>query len=148
MPTLKIGALLQKVAHCDPTVLTAPEILRMATVGGADALGRTDLGHLAPDMRADFFIFDPRRPRSTPLHDPVSTLVYSGGQSNVITTVAAGQIVLENGRFTRVNEQDLLGQAQELAVDLSRRAGTDRLLRGRVSHQQQAGDPHGELEFG
>jgi len=38
LEVLKIGALLQKVAHCDPTVLTAPEVLRLATVGGGEAL--------------------------------------------------------------------------------------------------------------
>src|SRR5262249_33564621 len=95
LEALKLGALLQKVAHRAPTVLTASEILRMATLGGADALGRSDLGCLAPGMQADFFVFDPKRPRSTPLHDPISTLVYSGGQSNVVTTVAAGQVILE-----------------------------------------------------
>ena len=121
---LKFGALLQKVARCDPTALTAPQILRLATVGGADALGRADLGHLAPGMRADFFLFDPRHPKSVPLHDPISTLVYSGGEHNVVTTVAAGRVVLEDGRFTGVDEAQILDRAQQVAADLARRAGT------------------------
>jgi 5-methylthioadenosine/S-adenosylhomocysteine deaminase len=128
---LKFGALLQKVAQCDPTAMTAPQILRLATVGGADALGRKDVGHLAPGMRADFFLFDPRRPKSIPLHDPVSTLVYSGGQQNVVTTVAAGRVVLEGGKFTDVDERDILARAQAVALDLSRRAGTDATPRRR-----------------
>jgi 5-methylthioadenosine/S-adenosylhomocysteine deaminase len=128
---LKLGALLQKVARCDPTVLTAPQVLRLATVGGADALGRPDLGHLAPGLRADFFLFDPRHPRSTPLHDPISTLVYSGAEHNVVTTVAAGRVVLEDGRITTVDEPALLERVQAAALDLSRRAGTDALVRQR-----------------
>lgn len=116
---LKLGALLQKVAHKDSTVLTAPEILRMATVGGADAIHRADLGHLAPGMRADFFLFDPRHAKSTPLHDPISTLVYTGGEHNVVTTVAAGRIVLEDGQITAVNEAEILERAQHAAERLA-----------------------------
>jgi len=120
---LKLGALLQKVAHKDSTAMTAPEILRMATVGGADALHRPDLGYLAPGMRADFFLFDPRHAKSTPLHDPISTLVYTGGEQNVVTTVAAGRVVLEDGEIVTVNERELLELAQEAAGRLARRAG-------------------------
>jgi 5-methylthioadenosine/S-adenosylhomocysteine deaminase len=133
---LKFGALLQKVAHCDPTAMTAPQILRLATVGGADALGRKDVGHLAPGMRADFFLFDPRQPKSVPLHDPISTLVYSGGQQNVVTTVAAGRVVLEDGSFTDADERDILARAQAVATELSRRAGTDSIVYARRSADQ------------
>ena len=120
---LKFGALLQKVAHADSTIVSAPEILRMATVGGADAIHRKDVGYLAPDMRADFFLFDPRSAKSTPMHDPISTLVYTGSEHNVVTTVAAGRIVLEDGKITGVNEADLLAQAQEAAERLAVRSG-------------------------
>ena len=128
---LKFSALLQKVARCDPTALTAPQVLRLATVGGADALGRDDLGYLAPGMQADFFLFDPRHPKSVPLHDPISTLVYTGSEHSVVTTVAAGRVVLENGRVTAVDEATMLDRVQEVAVDLSRRAGTEALARNR-----------------
>jgi 5-methylthioadenosine/S-adenosylhomocysteine deaminase len=141
LEALKFGALLQKVAHCDPTVLTAPEMLRLATRGGADALGRADLGYLSPGARADFFLFDPRQPKSTPLHDPISTLVYSAGQANVVTTVAAGRVVLDQGRIVTVDEANLLGQAQEAAEFLARRAGTDALVRNRRAHPQQPRRP-------
>lgn len=131
LEVLKFGALLQKVAHRDPTALTAPEVLRLATLGGADALGRADLGSLAAGQRADFFLFDPRHPKSVPLHDPISTLVYSGGEHNVVTTVAAGRVVLENGRIATVDEADLLDRAQRAAVALAQRAGTSELVRNR-----------------
>jgi 5-methylthioadenosine/S-adenosylhomocysteine deaminase len=120
---LKFGALLQKVAHADSTAMTAPEILRMATVGGADAIHRKDVGYLAAGMRADFFLFDPRSPKSTPLHDPISTLVYTGSEHNVVTTVAAGRVVLEDGKITGLDEANLLAQAQAAADRLAVRAG-------------------------
>jgi 5-methylthioadenosine/S-adenosylhomocysteine deaminase len=120
---LKFGALLQKVAHTDSAIMSAPEILRMATVGGADALHRPDLGSLEAGKKADFFLFDPRRPKSTPLHDPISALVYTGGEHNVVTTVVGGRVVLEDGAFTRANEADLLDRAARAAADLAQRAG-------------------------
>jgi len=120
---LKLGALLQKVIHRDPTVMTAPEILRMATVGGADALDRTDIGHLAEGKRADFFLFDPRHPKSVPVHDPISTLVYSGGEANVTTTVVGGRVVLDGGQIVSVDEGALLDRVQATATELACRCG-------------------------
>ena len=95
--------------------MTAPEILRMATVGGADALHRPTWGTWRREMRADFFLFDPRHAKSTPLHDPISTLVYTGGEQNVVTTVVAGRVVLEDGKIVTANERELLERAQDAA---------------------------------
>ena len=131
LEALKLGALLQKVVHRDATVLTAPEILRMATVGGADALARTDLGYLAAGMQADFFLFDPRHPKSIPSHDPISTLVYSGGEANVRTTVAAGRVVLHDGSLVSVDEARLLDRAQAAASSLAQQAGLFDVVRQR-----------------
>ena len=64
-------------------------------------------------------------------HDPISTLVYSGGEANVRTTVAAGRVILDDGRIVRVNEHLLLDRAQEAAADLSRRAGTAAIVERR-----------------
>jgi 5-methylthioadenosine/S-adenosylhomocysteine deaminase len=125
---LKLGALMQKVIHRDATVLTAPQMLRMATVGGADALGRSDLGQLAVGMQADFFIFDPRTPKATPTHDPISTLVYSGGEANVVTTVAAGRMVLDEGRIVNLDERRLLDRVQAAAEELAQRSGTQAMV--------------------
>lgn len=140
LEALKFGALLQKAAHTDPTTVTAREILRMATVGGADALGRDDLGRIAPGMRADFFLLDPRHPKSVPLFDPTSTLVYSSGEANVVTTVAAGRVILEDGRFTSVDEAALLERAQIAAENLARRAGSDALVRRRRTPTRTTSD--------
>src|SRR5206468_5466280 len=59
LEALKIGALLPKVAWRDAAIFTASDALRLATTGGAEALGREDFGSLEPGMRADLFIFDP-----------------------------------------------------------------------------------------
>ena len=124
LEALKIGALLPKVAARDPAIFTAGDALRIATVGGAAALGRDDFGTLEEGKRADLFIFDPQQAKSTPVHDPVSTLVYASGEVNVRTTVVGGRVVLDDGRITGVDERAILVEAQTLADELARLAGT------------------------
>jgi 5-methylthioadenosine/S-adenosylhomocysteine deaminase len=134
LEALKIGALLPKVAARDPAILTAGDALRMATSGGAAALGRQDFGTLEVGQRADLFIFDPVHAKSIPVHDPVSTLVYSSGQVNVRTTVVGGRVVLDDRRIACVDEDAILREAQTLAEQLAERAGTRARLEGRWLH--------------
>jgi 5-methylthioadenosine/S-adenosylhomocysteine deaminase len=122
---------LPKVAARDPAVFTAADAARLATSGGAAALGRQDFGSLEPGKRADLFIFDPLHAKSIPVHDPVSTLVYSSGEVNVRTTVVGGRVVLDDRRIVGVDEAAILREAQTLAEELSELAGTRARLEGR-----------------
>jgi 5-methylthioadenosine/S-adenosylhomocysteine deaminase len=127
--TLKVAALLQKVAQGSAAAITAAETLDMATIDGARAIGQAGrLGSLESGKQADLFILDPLRARSTPVFDPVGTLVYSAGSTNVSTVVVAGRLVLDEDRITGVDEAALLAACQEAAWDLARRVGTGTLL--------------------
>jgi 5-methylthioadenosine/S-adenosylhomocysteine deaminase len=137
LEALKVGALLPKVAWRDPAIFTADDALRLATVGGAGALGRDDFGLLEPGKRADLFLFDPLHAKSIPVHDPVSTLVYSSGEVNVRTTIVAGRIVLDDRRIVGIDEDAILREAQSIAEELSHIAGTRR----RVEARRSAGTP-------
>ncbi len=131
LEALKIGALLPKVAARDPAVITASDVLRIATSGGAAAMGRDDFGTLEPGKRADLFLFDPMQAKSLPMHDPVSTLVYASGQANVRTTIVGGRVVLDAGQVVGVNEATILREAQGVASRLAEAAGTRSRLHGR-----------------
>src|SRR5262249_18285841 len=124
LEALKVGALLPKVAWRDPAVLTAADAVRLATTGGAAALGRDDFGALEVGKRADLFVFDPLHAKSIPVHDPVSTLVYAGGEVNVRTVVVGGRVVLDEQRIVGVDERAMLREAQALAEHLAQVAGT------------------------
>lgn len=130
LEVLKTTALLQKVHHLDPTIITAEKVLEMATIDGARAIGLEDeIGSLEIGKKADLFIFNPMlSPKSVPMHNPVSTLVYSSTQNNVETVIIDGNIVLENGSFG-FDEADILRKAQTIADDLSVRAQTDKFKR-------------------
>jgi 5-methylthioadenosine/S-adenosylhomocysteine deaminase len=131
LEALKVGALLPKVAARDPAIFTAGDALRLATSGGAAALGRDDFGTLEVGKRADLFIFDPQHAKSIPVHDPVSTLVYSSGQPNVRSTIVGGKVVLDDRRIVGVDEDAILHEAQTLAEQLAELAGTRARLEGR-----------------
>ncbi len=74
---IKSAALLQKVHHLDPAAMTAPEVLRMATMGGAEALGKQgEIGSLEPGKRADVQLLDGNGPELAVLHDPFQQVVY------------------------------------------------------------------------
>ena len=132
LEAMKFGLLMQKSAVQDPRVLNARDILRLATVGGARALGLpADLGALEVGRLADFFLFDPYRLKSVPMHEPLSTLVYAGEQSNVDTVVIDGKVVLEGGRFASIDEEAFVREVHDRALSLSQRIGTFRLAEGR-----------------
>ncbi len=132
LETLKFGGLLQRVATEDASVADAQTSLDWATRQGAEAL-RMDgkIGRLEPGYKADFFLVDPFTPKAAPVHDPLATLVYSSGQANVVTVVANGQVLLEEGSFQHLDEASILADAQASAEDLAQRAGTSHLLKGR-----------------
>jgi 5-methylthioadenosine/S-adenosylhomocysteine deaminase len=129
---LKWGVMIPKGVEQDPRVFNARDTLRLATLGGAKALGLgADLGALEVGRLADLFLFDPFRLKSVPMHEPISTVVYTGSQSNVDTVIVDGRIVLENGRFTEVDEEAFVREVHERALALAQRVGTFRLVKGR-----------------
>lgn len=129
---LKFAAVMPKAREEDPRVFTARDVLKIATAGGADAVGLgSDLGALEVGRLADLFLLDPYRLKTVPVHDPISSLVYGSGQSNVDTVVIDGKVVLRDGRFPGVDEHALVREVQERAVDLADRVGTSWLAKGR-----------------
>lgn len=121
---IKNTGLLHKLHHQNPGVINAQTILDMATLGGAKALGMADkIGSLEVNKQADLFIFDLFKPKSTPVFDPVSTLVFSSGPENVSTTMVAGKLLMEEREIIAVNELEILQECQERAWELAKRVG-------------------------
>lgn len=116
---MKSAVLLQKVHHHDPNVITARQVFRMATSEGAETIKMGDqIGTLSPGKRADIIVVDLDLPNTTPWYEPVTSLVYSGSERNVSALFIEGQLVLEAGKTTRVDEADLIRRAQQKAQEL------------------------------
>ncbi|MEL6682886.1 MAG: amidohydrolase [Pseudomonadota bacterium] len=93
--------------------------LDYATISGASALGRDDIGRLAPGMAADLFAIDTRRMDYVGTrHDPLSLIPKVGIGSPTDLTMINGQIVWENGAFTKANERDLFAGAERALARL------------------------------
>lgn len=100
LETMKLAALMQKGIHRDASVITAGQVVGMATRGGARAIGMADkLGALEVGRKADMILFDPRRLKSCPNHDAAATAVYASSEENIDTTIVNGKIVYQRGRF-------------------------------------------------
>jgi cytosine/adenosine deaminase-related metal-dependent hydrolase len=132
LQTMKIAALLQKVHHLRATALTAPQVLEMATIGGARALGLADeVGSLEPGKRADLVLFAEASPSLSNVHDPYQEIVYCASPRDVHTVWVDGTEVVTQGRAVGVDLPALLPHARELAVRLAVDAGLDsELARG------------------
>ena len=89
------------IAH-NPMAVTPWEALKMATVNGAKALGRTT-GMVRPGYDADLILLDFTRPHLMPCHDVVENLVYAARGGDVCLTMARGQVLYENGVFFTVD---------------------------------------------
>jgi 5-methylthioadenosine/S-adenosylhomocysteine deaminase len=132
LESLKFGALLQKVHYGDAMAINARDMLKLATVAGAKAIGAPDLlGALEVGRLADFFLFDTAHLHTTPVHDPISAVVYAGTPQNVDTVVVGGEVLLDEGVCTRIDEAALIEEMQERAIACSIRTGTTRFVKDR-----------------
>lgn len=119
---MKAAVLLQRVASMDPTVASADLALELATREGA-RYAKVDSGVLTPGKLADIVVVGLERAHLSPLHDVVSTLVYSVRGGDVEATIVDGEIVYEDGRCRRVDEAEIRTEAQARAEELLARVG-------------------------
>ena len=96
----------------------------MATINGARSLGIDAwVGSLEVGKRADVVLHDYARPELRPGYDPVHSLVYSAQSAGVQTVLVDGEVVLERGRFTRVDAEAELRRVDAAAARLAERTG-------------------------
>ncbi len=87
----------------DFTNATTAQIFHAATVGGARAIGRHDIGKLEPGCKADIVLVDAAHPYMQPLRDPIRSLIYSAGDRAVTDVFVHGRRVVAKGEVTTVD---------------------------------------------
>ena len=109
---LCLAGLVAKGTGGDPSLLGADELLRMATLDGAKALGLdADIGSLLPGKRADIAAVELSSLETLPCYDPVSDLVYAAGREHVTHAWVGGEPRLEARRLTGLDEGELRTKA-------------------------------------
>jgi len=82
--------------HC----MSTEDVFNCATVGGASALGRNDIGRLAVGARADIVLVDLKHPAMRPVRDPLRSLIYSAAERAVRDVYVNGVRVVDRGQVT------------------------------------------------
>jgi 5-methylthioadenosine/S-adenosylhomocysteine deaminase len=114
---MRLAAFLQKVDRMDPTALPASTVLRMATSGGAEAIGLGDqVGSLAPGMRADLIQVSFDDVHFVPTYDVISHLVYVADEQDVASTVVDGQVLMRDGEILTIDTGRVRREANALAA--------------------------------
>ncbi|MCP5149576.1 MAG: amidohydrolase family protein [Ectothiorhodospiraceae bacterium] len=130
---MKLTALFNKIRFRDPTVMPAGEVLRMATIDGARALGLGHrIGSLEVGKEADVVTVSLREPNLLPVLDhPVRTivpnLVYAGTGKEVRTVVVAGRVVVRDREVLTLDVEAVMDRAQAEGERIARAVAADPL---------------------
>lgn len=112
---VKLTAYLQKVNHLEPTVIKAYDILRMATIEGAEILGLdSEIGTIECGKKADIILIDINKPHLFPENDLITNIVYSANGADVNTTIIDGKIVMENRKIIDIDENEIYYKTKEI----------------------------------
>lgn len=100
-----LTSILHKGSTRNPRLITADEVLKMATVNGARALGMPHVGSIQEGNKADLIMVDLEKPHLKPLHNLCSALVYSAQGSDVSMTMVDGRILYQDGEFKTIDRE-------------------------------------------
>lgn len=118
---IKTMALLAKVKHMDPTLITPKEALYAATRGGALAQGRDDCGILREGMKADIIALRTDTPEMNPVHDMLNNVVYSASDADIAMTMIDGEIVYMDGEYRKLDMERINYEAAKAAKGILKR---------------------------
>jgi cytosine/adenosine deaminase-related metal-dependent hydrolase len=123
---MRLAALIHKPVAKNPLVVNAEDVIEMATLGGAVAMGINDkVGALEAGKLADVILIDMHELGLTPAVNPVSNLVYSGSGQSVDTVLVNGKVLMRDKRLLTLNIDKVMNNARTHIIDLIERADVD-----------------------
>lgn len=118
---MRLAGLLAKGVSGDPTLIPAKKALELATIDGARVLGLEQVGLLKEGFKADLIAFNLKETQAVPLFHPSAHLVYSAASAQVRYVVVDGEIVVEEGRLTSLDEEAVAEECRRRAKRLTGR---------------------------
>lgn len=112
---MRYAASLGKIVDRSTFAVTGKQIFDAATINGAKAFGRKDLGRLAPGAKADFVVFNLDSIEMSPVRDVVKNIIYSATRHSVERVYVDGHCLVKNGQIADFDESDLAKELQEIA---------------------------------
>lgn len=114
---MRTCALLHKVNKLDPTVVTARQVIKMATIDGARVLELGDkIGSLEVGKRADIITINLNKPHLVPMYDPYSHLAYCVGGEDVNDVIINGKVIMRNREVKTIDEKKILAEANQFSI--------------------------------
>jgi len=105
---MRLAATLARVAAEDITTTSFAAVFHAATVGGAQALGRDDIGRLAIGAKADLVLVDLKNPFMMPARDPLRSLVYTAADRAIRAVFVDGRMVVDRGQVLTLDHTSAL----------------------------------------
>ncbi len=116
---MRFASLLQKVNLENPTALTAYGSLTMGTSMGAQAVGlENNIGKIEVNKKADITLVNLSNVHLQPINDIISHLIYSAKAEDVAYTIVDGNILLENGHLTTIDEEEVFWHIAKIKEEL------------------------------
>lgn len=112
---MRLAMFSSKLNESDPLATTCCDVFNSVTLDAARALGRNDIGRIAPGAKADFILINAQQPHLMPFRDPLKTIVYHANRSDVDTVIVDGQILMEGREILIVDEKEVIAKANEVA---------------------------------
>ena len=108
---LRNNGILSKQFAGKPYAGTAHQLMQAATLGGAKALGRRDLGRVQAGAKADLLVYDLFKPHLQPVWDPLKNLVWKGHAGDLVLVMVHGDLVVQDGQFLKADERAVMRKA-------------------------------------
>jgi 5-methylthioadenosine/S-adenosylhomocysteine deaminase len=119
---IRVALMVGRIKTSNATALLPYEVMEMATVNGAKALGLSkEIGSLEPGKKADIIMIDLNKPHLVPLVNIVANIVHNGMASDVDTVIVDGRILMESRQVKTINEGEVMDQAQKTTERLWKR---------------------------
>ncbi len=110
---MRMASYVTKLADSSCFSGSAKEIFNSATLGGAKAIQKNNLGRIIKGALADIVIIDMQTINNVPCRDPVKNIVNCATRNDVKHVIINGEFVVKDGKLLTINEQELVKQVQK-----------------------------------
>jgi len=119
---MRMATICSKIADDDFSSAPSQMVYKCATVNGARALGRNDIGKLKVGNKADVIIVDLDDYNLVPTRDPIKVLVNCGSGCNVNTTIVNGEVLMQDRKLLKISERKIIEEAKNTAKNVWKKA--------------------------